>query len=76
VIEAIKQGTRSQYSSVIREIQAMIPNFTEVYFKYESRNCNRDAHNLAKYSSSLEPGRYLWLDMPPDPHVVPMIVEV
>jgi ribonuclease HI len=38
VIEAIKQGTRSHFSSVVREIQAMIPLFEEVIFRHERRD--------------------------------------
>jgi hypothetical protein len=29
-----------------------------------------------KYSSNLEPGRYLCLDLPPDPYIVMMSIEV
>jgi hypothetical protein len=38
---------------------------------------NRDAHNLAKYSSNLEPGRYLMAGcaVPPDPHIVPLSIK-
>jgi hypothetical protein len=37
---------------------------------------NVDAHDLAKYASSLDLGIYLWLDMPPDTHFVMMQIEV
>jgi ribonuclease HI len=75
VINAIKVGSRSHYSSVIREIQAMMPSFEVVLFTHEKRDRNVDAHNLAKFSSNLEPDRYLWLDKPCDPQVVPVITE-
>jgi hypothetical protein len=78
VIEAVMQGTRSHYSAIIREIQTVVFFlFEEVLIKHERREFNREAHNLAKKkNSSLAPGRYMWLDSPPDLHVVPMIIEV
>jgi hypothetical protein len=55
----------------------MVFLFEEVLIKHERREFNREAHNLAKKkNSSLAPGRYMWLDSPPDLHVVPMIIEV
>jgi hypothetical protein len=75
VIETIKRSTKSHYGSLVREIQSMLPSFDGVIFKFENRDCNRGVHSLAKFSSSLEPGCHLWLDIPPDPHIVRMVSE-
>ena len=34
-------------------------------FAHEGRECNWEAHDLAKHACTLEPGRHLWLGAPP-----------
>jgi hypothetical protein len=32
---------------------------------HEGRDCNREAHYLAKHACTLKPGRHVWLGYPP-----------
>ena len=47
-------------------------DFISCDFIFEGRSMNFDSHNLAKLSSSLNVGRYLWMGSPHDPFVIPV----
>jgi hypothetical protein len=40
-------------------------SFDFVLFVHEGRDCNREAHILAKLGCNLESGRHVWLVSPP-----------
>lgn len=62
----IDRGTNNSYGCIIREINQRARLFNG-NFIYEDRSSNIDADRLAKFSSSLDPGRHLWLIDPHDP---------
>jgi hypothetical protein len=64
VVDDLREGTTGKYSSVTREIAARFSFLQECIFAHEGRSSNCEAHNLAKYSVSLDVGRQLWLDVP------------
>lgn len=46
---------------IIKEIIDMMGGGGDVSFKHQSRESNRDAHNIARNSLELEVGRHVWL---------------
>ena len=70
VLADINNGTEGLYSAIIKEIRAR--SFRSYEFIFEGRARNIDAHNLAKFSSSLDVGRHLWLGVPHDQFVIPV----
>jgi ribonuclease HI len=64
VVEVLREGTMGKYSSITREIAARSSSLQDCIFAHEGRSSNYEAHNLAKYSVSLDVGRQLWLDVP------------
>ena len=54
---------------IITEIVARARELTSCKFVFEGRAMNVDAHNLVKFSTSLEEGRHVWLGSPHDPFV-------
>lgn len=67
VIKDIDQGTSAPYGAIIQEVIARKLSMTSCHLMYESRNCNFEAHHLAKHASSLDVCRHIWLGMPYDP---------
>lgn len=65
VVKAIEQGSRGENAMLIGEIRRMMAEPGEVVFRHESRYANVDAHNIARNSLNLSPGRHLWLSEPP-----------
>ena len=55
---------------IIKEIVARARELTSCKFVFEGRAMNVDAHNLVKFSTSLEEGRHVWLGTPHDPFVI------
>jgi hypothetical protein len=49
------------FSAIIHEIEAMPRLRGGVSFRHESRRSNGEAHSLARYATTLQPGRHLWL---------------
>lgn len=41
-------------------------------FIFEGRALNWEAHSLAKFASSLDVGRHVWLGAPHDPLIIPV----
>ena len=72
VVEDITRGTLGRYGAIVREIIARAAGFDKCSFIHERRNFNFEAHSLAKFASSLEVGRHLWLETPYDVFSVPM----
>lgn len=72
VVEEIKSGTEGRYNTIIKEIAARAREFTRCDFIFEGCQMNVDAHNLVKFSTSLDVGRRLWLGIPHDLFVIPV----
>ena len=72
VVADSNNGTEGPYSAIIKEIRARARSFRSCEFIFEGRARNIDAHNLAKFSSSLDVGRHLWLGVPHDQFVIPV----
>lgn len=72
VVAEIKNGTEGQYSAIIKEICARARGFRSCEYIFEGRALNIDAHNLVKFSTSLDVGRHLWLGVPHDQFVIPV----
>lgn len=70
VVEEIENGSDGKYGMIIKEIVTRARDLTSCKFVFEGRAMNVDAHNLAKFSSSLEEGRHMWLGIPHDPFVI------
>lgn len=63
-------------SMIIREVQATMDELGGVLVKYEKRESNFEAHNLAKAAVSLNHGRYLWLWLLSTPDIACIPVNV
>jgi hypothetical protein len=50
---------------IIQSINGRARSFDYVCFAHEGRECNGEAHYLAKHACTLKPGRHVWLGYPP-----------
>jgi ribonuclease HI len=71
ILQALEQGSLASYSSVLKEICDRQHQFIESKVVHERRNSNVEAHNFARSSVALQPGRHVWLGSSPDPFFVP-----
>jgi hypothetical protein len=76
VVNDIKNGTGGPYGAIIEEIKSRAASLRDCSFVFESRTVNFEAHKLARFTSSLELGRHLWLGIPYDLHIPVNIFEV
>jgi hypothetical protein len=60
VVSDTADGTGGQYVAIVQEIKRTI-NSRKSSSYLKARKSNMEAHNLAHYALSLEPGRHLWL---------------
>lgn len=65
VVQSIKEGTLGENAMIIKEVRELKKGRNDVIFKFESRICNGDAHNIARNSLNLNFGHHLWLVEPP-----------
>lgn len=65
VVRAIREGSKGLHAMVIKEIQNLVHSVGDFMFSHERREDNVDAHNIARTSLDLEPGRHVWLLEPP-----------
>jgi hypothetical protein len=65
VIQSILEGSLGENAMIIKEIADIRRSIPGAAFKHELRESNVDAHNLAKNSLDLIPGRHVWLLEPP-----------
>lgn len=61
---------------IISDIKNLLSRFEAATVQFESRESNREAHNLATACLSLAVGRHLWLLQPPDFTCMPTYVMV
>lgn len=59
VMANIKRGATSAYAMVLAEIKHMRSEFLDVYFLFEHRECNYEAHSRVKAAVSLPVGRHM-----------------
>jgi hypothetical protein len=76
VVNDIKNGSGGPYGAIIEEIKSRAASLRDCSFVFESRAVNFEAHNLARFTSSLEIGRHLWLGIPYDLNIPVNILEV
>ena len=50
-------------------------NFFNVFFTFERREVNVEAHSLAKFSLSLDPGRHFWFGQSHDLNRISHVVD-
>ena len=74
VINNLSRPFLGTYSTVLREIKWRTGDFDMVTFIHESRSANMEAHSLARFSSSLEPGRRVWFMQPPEGLCIPLFI--
>lgn len=75
VINDIAAKTGGKYEAVIKEINTHMSSFTSCNFAHEQRGSNYEAHNLARFASSLDLGPHTWLGVPYDQFCIPMIIN-
>jgi hypothetical protein len=76
VVNDIKTGTGGPYGAIIEEIKSRAASLRECSFVFESRAVNFEAHKLARFTSSLDLGRHMWLGIPYDLYIPVNILEV
>ena len=72
VFDDLRGDSLGRFGPIIREIAGRATGFDSCSFHHELRSSNFEAHNLAKFSSSLGVGRHVWLGTPYDVISVPM----
>lgn len=73
VVTALRGNNLGQFFLVLQEIKSQAPRFTGVEFRHEERAANKEAHCLARASTSRHTGRYVWFLQSPDLIVSPWI---
>jgi hypothetical protein len=66
VVKEIMTGSRCRYGSIIEEIKSRSTLLHECSLIFEQRAFNFEAHNLARFATTLGVGRHLWLGIPFD----------
>ena len=74
VISDINKNARGRYGAIISEIRLQAEQF-QCLFTFERREVNVEAHSLAKFSLSLDPGRHFWFGQSHDLNCIPHIVD-
>ena len=72
VVQEIKTDTEGKYSAIIKDITERSMEFRSCEIIFEGHSLNFYAHNLGKFSLSLEGGYHLWLVSPHDPFAIPL----
>lgn len=76
VVSNINKGSASIYAPVLNEIHYHMNEFEEVCFRYEARESNSEAHDLAKASTTIVTGSHLWLGVMPDIICIPDTIVI
>jgi hypothetical protein len=53
------------FSPILQEVKAKTLQI-EATFSHEGRECNKEAHVLARFASTLPAGRHVWFLAPPE----------
>jgi hypothetical protein len=73
-ISDITTGSWGNYGAIISEIKDWSSLFQDCTFVHEGRASNFEAHNLARFSTSLGVGSHVWLGNPYDINILVNIV--
>lgn len=76
VIDDINSRSLGCHGAILSEIKHLSFSFDGCVFAHELRNHNLEAHNTAKFATTLGVGRHLWLGVPPDRFVFPVNISV
>jgi hypothetical protein len=66
LVKDIKSGSKGHYGPIIEEIKTRATLLQECSFVFEGQAVNFEAHNLARFATTLGIGRHLWLSIPYD----------
>jgi ribonuclease HI len=61
---------------ILRDFTQSLMLFQETVLRHERREVNREAHSLAKLATTLEVGRHVWLNDPPDHFCIPVNISI
>jgi hypothetical protein len=75
VVNALHSDYKGYLGSIIMEIKGRSRERGFTFFTHERRECNVEAHHLARFASSLPAGRFVWLLEPPPGLDMPVIFE-
>jgi ribonuclease HI len=75
VVNALHSDYKGYLGSIIMEIKGRSRDRGFTSLCHERRECNVEAHRLARFASSLPAGRFLWLLEPPPGLDKPVILE-
>jgi hypothetical protein len=75
-VSDIATGSWGKYGAIISEIKDWSSTFQDFSFVHEGRASNFEAHNLARFTTSLGVGCHVWLGNPYDINIpVNIVVE-
>lgn len=74
VINDIAARVGAKYEAATKEITTLRSFLYLGNFVHEKRDSNYEAHDLARFASSLDEGRHTWLGQPYDPICTPLII--
>ena len=75
VISNIKQQASPVYALILQDIHISMNLFTSVFFRFERRENNFEAHSVANGAASLRVGRHVWLGILPEIACIPDVMS-
>jgi hypothetical protein len=75
MVNDIKNGSGGRYGAIIEEIKSRAASLRECSYVFESQAVNFEAHNLARFTTTLGIGRHLWLGIPYDQNILVNILD-
>ncbi|KAE8801264.1 hypothetical protein D1007_23159 [Hordeum vulgare] len=77
VVEELKEQVhQGAHCMILNDIQGRMSSFSSCVLIHEYRNSNNEAHNLARMATTLDPGRHVWFDQPPDNLCIPQNIMI
>ncbi|KAE8784827.1 hypothetical protein D1007_41583 [Hordeum vulgare] len=76
VNEMKEQAHRGAHCMILNDIQGRMSSFRSCVFIHEYRKSNSEAHNLARMATTLDLGRHVWFDRPPDNICIPQNIMI
>jgi ribonuclease HI len=74
VVKGLQEENLGVFSNILLEIKERARVRGNISFSHEKREFNGEAHNLARFASTLPEGRHLWLLEPPFGLNMPVIL--
>jgi hypothetical protein len=75
IIKGLHDEYLGVFGSILMEIKNRALQRGAASFCHERRESNEEAHNLARYASSLPVGRHVWFLEPPYGLIMPVALE-